>query len=95
MVLSLCVLEPKVEKILEIIVAPSPKELLHLRSYNDLQDFFHLCLAKSNHIIILSFFFIRVDFYLLAHNVRQGCGLPTHYVCVLNTANLSPDHMQR
>nr|XP_019569998.1 PREDICTED: piwi-like protein 2 [Rhinolophus sinicus] len=36
-----------------------------------------------------------VDFYLLAHHVRQGCGLPTHYVCVLNTANLSPDHMQR
>ncbi|XP_030672808.1 piwi-like protein 2 isoform X1 [Nomascus leucogenys] len=36
-----------------------------------------------------------VDFYLLAHHVRQGCGIPTHYVCVLNTANLSPDHMQR
>ncbi|XP_072834982.2 piwi-like protein 2 [Pogona vitticeps] len=36
-----------------------------------------------------------VDFYLLAHSVRQGCGIPTHYVCVRNTANLSPDHMQR
>ncbi|XP_025066148.1 piwi-like protein 2 [Alligator sinensis] len=36
-----------------------------------------------------------VDFYLLAHHVRQGCSLPTHYICVLNTANLSPDHMQR
>ncbi|XP_074211682.1 piwi-like protein 2 isoform X2 [Camelus bactrianus] len=36
-----------------------------------------------------------VDFYLLAHHVRQGCGIPTHYVCILNTANLSPDHMQR
>ncbi|XP_032491291.1 piwi-like protein 2 isoform X1 [Phocoena sinus] len=36
-----------------------------------------------------------VDFYLLAHHVRQGCGIPTHYVCVLNTAHLSPDHMQR
>nr|XP_058928443.1 piwi-like protein 2 isoform X5 [Kogia breviceps] len=36
-----------------------------------------------------------VDFYLLAHHVRQGCGIPTHYVCVLNTARLSPDHMQR
>nr|XP_058145769.1 piwi-like protein 2 isoform X2 [Dasypus novemcinctus] len=36
-----------------------------------------------------------VDFYLLAHHVRQGCGIPTHYVCVLNTANLNPDHMQR
>uniref|UniRef100_A0A8C5K1N6 Piwi-like RNA-mediated gene silencing 2 n=1 Tax=Jaculus jaculus TaxID=51337 RepID=A0A8C5K1N6_JACJA len=36
-----------------------------------------------------------VDFYLLAHHVRQGCGIPTHYICVLNTANLSPDHMQR
>ncbi|XP_043358995.1 piwi-like protein 2 isoform X8 [Dermochelys coriacea] len=36
-----------------------------------------------------------VDFYLLSHHVRQGCGIPTHYICVLNTANLSPDHMQR
>uniref|UniRef100_A0A8D0HC09 Piwi like RNA-mediated silencing 2 n=1 Tax=Sphenodon punctatus TaxID=8508 RepID=A0A8D0HC09_SPHPU len=36
-----------------------------------------------------------VDFYLLAHHVRQGCGIPTHYICVLNTAMLSPDHMQR
>ncbi|XP_043392255.1 piwi-like protein 2 isoform X8 [Chelonia mydas] len=36
-----------------------------------------------------------VDFYLLSHHVRQGCGIPTRYICVLNTANLSPDHMQR
>ncbi|XP_065255146.1 piwi-like protein 2 [Emys orbicularis] len=36
-----------------------------------------------------------VDFYLLSHHIRQGCGIPTHYICVLNTANLSPDHMQR
>ncbi|XP_042332400.1 piwi-like protein 2 [Sceloporus undulatus] len=36
-----------------------------------------------------------VDFYLIAHSARQGCGIPTHYVCVINTANLSPDHMQR
>ncbi|XP_043938048.1 piwi-like protein 2 [Protopterus annectens] len=36
-----------------------------------------------------------IDFYLLAHHVRQGCGIPTHYICVLNTANLSPDHLQR
>ncbi|KAM4749116.1 piwi-like protein 2 [Rhinophrynus dorsalis] len=36
-----------------------------------------------------------VDFYLLSHHVRQGCGIPTHYVCVMNTANLSPDHLQR
>uniref|UniRef100_A0A8C3F399 Piwi-like protein 2 n=1 Tax=Chrysemys picta bellii TaxID=8478 RepID=A0A8C3F399_CHRPI len=36
-----------------------------------------------------------VDFYLLSHRIRQGCGIPTHYICVLNTANLSPDHMQR
>ncbi|XP_015269670.1 PREDICTED: piwi-like protein 2 [Gekko japonicus] len=36
-----------------------------------------------------------VDFYLIAHHARQGCGIPTHYVCVRNTANLSPDHMQR
>ncbi|XP_061449297.1 piwi-like protein 2 isoform X3 [Rhineura floridana] len=37
----------------------------------------------------------QVDFYLMAHHARQGCGIPTHYVCVRNTANLSPDHMQR
>ncbi|XP_053125966.1 piwi-like protein 2 isoform X2 [Hemicordylus capensis] len=36
-----------------------------------------------------------VDFYLIAHHARQGCGIPTHYICVRNTANLSPDHMQR
>ncbi|KAG6934493.1 piwi like RNA-mediated protein silencing 2 [Chelydra serpentina] len=36
-----------------------------------------------------------VDFYLLSHHVQQGCGIPTRYICVLNTANLSPDHMQR
>ncbi|KAM8972425.1 piwi-like protein 2 [Pelodytes ibericus] len=37
----------------------------------------------------------RIDFFLLSHHVRQGCGIPTHYICVLNTANLSPDHIQR
>lgn len=36
-----------------------------------------------------------VDFYLMAHSIRQGCGLPTHYVAVYNTANLTPDHLQR
>ncbi|KAM3830935.1 piwi-like protein 2 [Vipera latastei] len=36
-----------------------------------------------------------VDFYLIAHYSPQGCGIPTHYVCVWNTANLTPDHMQR
>ncbi|KAM9312009.1 piwi-like protein 2 [Gastrophryne carolinensis] len=36
-----------------------------------------------------------VDFYLLSHHVRQGCGIPTHYICVINTANLGPDHLQR
>ncbi|XP_069623085.1 piwi-like protein 2 [Ranitomeya imitator] len=36
-----------------------------------------------------------VDFFLLSHHVRQGCGIPTHYVCVMNTPNLSPDHLQR
>ncbi|XP_068130792.1 piwi-like protein 2 [Hyperolius riggenbachi] len=36
-----------------------------------------------------------VDFFLLSHHARQGCGIPTHYICVLNTANLSPDHLQR
>ncbi|XP_037339536.2 piwi-like protein 2 [Pungitius pungitius] len=36
-----------------------------------------------------------VDFFLLAHTSRQGCGLPTHYVTLYNTANLSPDHLQR
>ncbi|XP_014883055.1 piwi-like protein 2 [Poecilia latipinna] len=36
-----------------------------------------------------------VDFYLMAHHIRQGCGLPTHYISLYNTANLSPDHLQR
>ncbi|XP_034084284.1 piwi-like protein 2 [Gymnodraco acuticeps] len=36
-----------------------------------------------------------VDFYLMAHSIRQGCGLPTHYVTLYNTANLSPDILQR
>ncbi|XP_034026965.1 piwi-like protein 2 [Thalassophryne amazonica] len=36
-----------------------------------------------------------VDFYLMAHQIRQGCGLPTHYICLYNTANLTPDHLQR
>ncbi|KAM8887213.1 piwi-like protein 2 isoform 2-T2 [Spinachia spinachia] len=36
-----------------------------------------------------------MDFYLLAHTSRQGCGLPTHYITLYNTANLSPDHLQR
>ncbi|XP_076003583.1 piwi-like protein 2 [Genypterus blacodes] len=37
----------------------------------------------------------HVDFYLMAHHVRHGCGLPTHYICLYNTANLMPDHLQR
>ncbi|XP_061527024.1 piwi-like protein 2 [Phycodurus eques] len=36
-----------------------------------------------------------VDFYLMAHHIRQGCGLPTHYITLYNTANLMPDHLQR
>ncbi|XP_056427047.1 piwi-like protein 2 isoform X2 [Hyla sarda] len=36
-----------------------------------------------------------VDFYLLSHHVKQGCGIPTHYVCVMNTLNLTPDYLQR
>ncbi|XP_070820400.1 piwi-like protein 2 [Chaetodon trifascialis] len=36
-----------------------------------------------------------VDFYLLAHHIRHGCGLPTHYISLYNTANLTPDHLQR
>ncbi|KAG8441123.1 hypothetical protein GDO86_006753 [Hymenochirus boettgeri] len=36
-----------------------------------------------------------VDFYLMSHHVRQGCGIPTHYICVMNTINLNPDHLQR
>jgi hypothetical protein len=50
------------------------------------------CLPVISELVL---FLARVDFYLLAHHVRQGCGIPTHYICVLNTANLSPDHMQR
>ncbi|XP_047674945.1 piwi-like protein 2 isoform X3 [Tachysurus fulvidraco] len=36
-----------------------------------------------------------MDFYLMAHSIRQGCGFPTHYVTVYNTANLTVDHLQR
>ncbi|MCI4392876.1 hypothetical protein PGIGA_G00150980 [Pangasianodon gigas] len=36
-----------------------------------------------------------VDFYLMAHSIRQGCGFPTHYISIYNTANLTPDHLQR
>ncbi|KAG8011711.1 Piwi-like protein 2 [Nibea albiflora] len=36
-----------------------------------------------------------VDFFLMAHHTNQGCGLPTHYICLYNTANLTPDHLQR
>nr|AID66627.1 Piwil2 [Monopterus albus] len=36
-----------------------------------------------------------VDFYLMAHDIRQGCGVPTHYTTLYNTANLTPDHLQR
>nr|XP_061841867.1 piwi-like protein 2 isoform X1 [Nerophis lumbriciformis] len=36
-----------------------------------------------------------VDFYLMAHHTRHGCGLPTHYIILCNTANLMPDHLQR
>uniref|UniRef100_A0A3Q3AR03 Piwi-like protein 2 n=1 Tax=Kryptolebias marmoratus TaxID=37003 RepID=A0A3Q3AR03_KRYMA len=35
-----------------------------------------------------------MDFYLIAHHTRQGCGLPTHYISLYNTANLTPDHLQ-
>uniref|UniRef100_A0A8B9PFT5 Piwi-like protein 2 n=1 Tax=Apteryx owenii TaxID=8824 RepID=A0A8B9PFT5_APTOW len=35
------------------------------------------------------------DFFLLAHCSRQGCSVPTRYICVLNTANLSSEHLQR
>uniref|UniRef100_A0A8D0AG69 Piwi-like protein 2 n=1 Tax=Sander lucioperca TaxID=283035 RepID=A0A8D0AG69_SANLU len=34
------------------------------------------------------------DFFLMAHSIRQGCGIPTHYISLYNTANLSPDHLQ-
>ncbi|KAI5088129.1 piwi-like protein 2 isoform X1 [Silurus meridionalis] len=36
-----------------------------------------------------------VDFYLMAHSIRQGCAFPTHYISIYNTANLTPDHLQR
>ncbi|KAM8990248.1 piwi-like protein 2 [Ara ararauna] len=35
------------------------------------------------------------DFFLLAHHSPQGCSIPTRYVCLLNTANLSFEHIQR
>nr|XP_041576551.1 piwi-like protein 2 [Taeniopygia guttata] len=35
------------------------------------------------------------DFFLLAHHSRQGCSIPTRYICMWNTANLSSEHLQR
>ncbi|XP_072917852.1 piwi-like protein 2 [Hemitrygon akajei] len=35
------------------------------------------------------------EFFLLAHAVQRGCATPTRYICLLNTMNLSPDHVQR
>uniref|UniRef100_A0A8C2T287 Piwi-like protein 2 n=1 Tax=Coturnix japonica TaxID=93934 RepID=A0A8C2T287_COTJA len=35
------------------------------------------------------------DFFLLAHCPRLGCSVPTRYICVLNTASLSTEHLQR
>ncbi|XP_064256402.1 piwi-like protein 2 [Passer domesticus] len=37
----------------------------------------------------------RQDFFLLAHHSRQGCSVPTRYICMWNTANLSSEHLQR
>ncbi|KAM8865593.1 piwi-like protein 2 isoform 1-T4 [Synchiropus picturatus] len=36
-----------------------------------------------------------VDFFLMAHHIHQGCGLPTHYIVLYNTTNLTPLHLQR
>ncbi|KFP69457.1 Piwi-like 2 [Acanthisitta chloris] len=35
------------------------------------------------------------DFFLLAHHSQQGCSIPTRYVCLWNTAQLSCEHLQR
>ncbi|XP_027763061.1 piwi-like protein 2 [Empidonax traillii] len=35
------------------------------------------------------------DFFLLSHSSRQGCSIPTRYICMWNTANLSHEHLQR
>ncbi|NWR47451.1 PIWL2 protein, partial [Regulus satrapa] len=38
---------------------------------------------------------LQDDFFLLAHHSRQGCSIPTRYICMWNTANLSSEHLQR
>lgn len=35
------------------------------------------------------------DFYLVPQSVRQGTVNPTHYVVLLDEANIKPDHIQR
>lgn len=50
---------------------------------------------KVSQTEVIVFPMLRVDFYLMAHHIRQGCGLPTHYISLYNTANLTPDHLQR
>lgn len=41
------------------------------------------------------YFVFRMDFYLMSHHIRQGCAFPAHYICLYNTTNLTPDHLQR
>lgn len=31
----------------------------------------------------------------MSHHIRQGCAFPAHYICLYNTTNLTPDHLQR
>lgn len=47
------------------------------------------------HAVLFWVFSSRTDFYLLAHSIRHGCGVPTHYICLYNTTTLSIDNLQR
>lgn len=57
------------------------------------EEMFRFCKVSQTEVIVSPM--LRVDFYLMAHHIRQGCGLPTHYISLYNTANLTPDHLQR
>uniref|UniRef100_A0A672IAA6 Piwi-like RNA-mediated gene silencing 2 n=1 Tax=Salarias fasciatus TaxID=181472 RepID=A0A672IAA6_SALFA len=36
-----------------------------------------------------------LDFFLISHHIPRGRAVPTRYVALCNTTNLTPDHLQR
>ena len=55
----------------------------------------YVCACMCVCVCVCAVLRCRQDFFLLAHCPRLGCSVPTRYICVLNTANLSAEHLQR